>query len=128
VSFAVEVFSANEDDALFQYFNTAPSVANSTTGVTKVDSNSVWRVASITKLFTTLTFMIEAGDGLWNEPVTKYVPEIAAAVISTNGINHTAWAQVTLGALASHMAGIGRDCKLIPYRKESHRKYETVKQ
>jgi CubicO group peptidase (beta-lactamase class C family) len=84
-------------------------------GTKAVDANTIYRVGSITKLFTVLTFLVEAGDVHFNEPVTSFVPELRQAAQKIDNalspIDHVAWEDVTLGALASHMAGIGRDCK-----------------
>lgn len=47
-----------------------------------------------------------------DDPITKYVPELLQLRGETdevNGITTVQWEQVTLGALASHMSGIGSD-------------------
>lgn len=62
-SFSIDVFSTNEADSIFTYHQSAPSVLNSTAGVKKVDANTVYRVGSISKLFTVLVFLVGAGDG-----------------------------------------------------------------
>jgi CubicO group peptidase (beta-lactamase class C family) len=56
------------------------------------------------------------------DPVAKYIPEIQAAVVDLlrnstkrhDGINFTKWNEVTVGELASHLAGIARDCEYCP--------------
>ena len=48
-------------------------------------------------------------------PVTNYVPELSeyaesrAAVLSTDTIDTVNWTDITIGALASQLAGLGRD-------------------
>ncbi len=77
-SFSLDIFSTNEAHSIFSYHNSAPSVPNSTTGVKKVDANTVYRVGSITKLFTVLVFLVGAGDARFNDPITRYIPELLA--------------------------------------------------
>jgi len=113
-SFSIEVFSVQDPSALFQSHHTATDLATlNSTGVSSVDSNTVYRVGSLTKLLSVYTFLIEAGDVYFNQPVTRYVPELAALAIniSKDAIDNVMWADVTLGELASHMADIGRDSK-----------------
>lgn len=118
-SFTVEVFSVHEPGSLFQYYYTAPSLANATSGVRKVDENSIFRIGSTSKLWTVLLYLIEAGsEGSFNDPVTKYIPELraAGAEIVRNAterkdpIDFVRWDDVTIGELASHLAGVARDC------------------
>lgn len=84
-----------------------------TTGVRKVDANTVYRLGSLTKIFTIYTWLVQDGDVRWNEGITKYVPELAAAVNGEgfDAVANVAWEDVTIGALASQMAGIVRDCE-----------------
>lgn len=79
-----------------------------------VDANSIYRIGGLTEVFTIWTVLIEAGDGIWNDPVTKYVPELREAVQGkgSNDIGDVDWQSITVGQLASHMSGISRDCKL----------------
>jgi CubicO group peptidase (beta-lactamase class C family) len=113
VSFSLSIFSAHSASPLFQYSHTAPAFSNSSVGVRTVDENSIYRIGSVSKLLTVYLFLIEAGDTHWNDPITKYVPELAAAADSTasDAINCVDWASVTVGELASHMAGISRECE-----------------
>lgn len=41
--------------------------------------------------------------------MTKYVPELRHSSGSKDGVDVTAWDEITLGSLASHMSGIPRD-------------------
>jgi CubicO group peptidase (beta-lactamase class C family) len=117
-SFSVEVFSTHDDKPLFQQHYSAPILATSTAGVKIVDENSIYRIGSLSKLFTMFLFLIEAGDGCWSEPITKFVPELQAIAqknkdaVLQDPIDHVSWDDVTIGALASHMADIGQACEL----------------
>lgn len=111
-SFSIEMFSAHEADPLFEFHKTSPGLADSP-GTKVVDSNSIYRIGSISKLFTVYLFLIEAGDVHFNEPVTKYIPELAAVAdkAEQDPISYVDWNHVTIGDLASQLAGVGRDCE-----------------
>lgn len=116
-AFSVGVFSTNDNssDPFWQYHYTSPQVVNSTEGVTKVDENSIYRIGSITKLFSTYAFLVEAGDGYWEQPITKYIPEIAAASKGDpkegdRDVERFRWQDITMAQLAGQTSGLGRDC------------------
>jgi hypothetical protein len=71
-SFSVEIFSSDSSTPLFEYHYASPILSISN-GTKTVDSNSIYRIGSISKLFTVYTFLIEAGDTYFHEPITKYV-------------------------------------------------------
>ncbi|GAW23429.1 hypothetical protein ANO14919_129880 [Xylariales sp. No.14919] len=113
-SFALEVFSAHDPDPVFSVLHTAPKLAElNTTGVKTVDGNTVFRLGSLTKIYTIYLFLIAAGDKIWNEPITKYVPELQALTNSSDPVVNTAWEKVTIGGLATQMTGIPRDYALL---------------
>lgn len=99
---------------LFQYFYTSPATANASTGVTQVDENTVFRIGSASKLWTVYTLLASAGETSLYDPVTKWVPELQAAAVAAgtnDAVDYVRWEDVTLQELASHLAGMGRDCK-----------------
>lgn len=111
-SFSVDIYSLHDGGSLFTYHYSAPNLPNAVEGVTAVDSNTIYRIGSISKVFTVYTYLASSGDVSWNEPVTKYVPELAEAASSTEGdsdIDVVRWSDVTLGALASQLSGVVRD-------------------
>ncbi|KAI1100935.1 beta-lactamase/transpeptidase-like protein [Jackrogersella minutella] len=116
-SYSIEVFSADEEEPLWSHHWTAPNLKTlNSTGVHKVDGNTVYRLASVTKVVTILTFLAEVGDGLWNEPITKYIPEIKALVAgadNSHSISTPDWDSITIGSLASQLSGLVRDYALI---------------
>ncbi|KAK4210150.1 beta-lactamase/transpeptidase-like protein [Rhypophila decipiens] len=115
-SYAVEVFSGSEKKPLWSHYWTAPNLPSfNSSGVQKVDSNTVFRIGSITKVFTVLTFLATVGDGIWNDPVTKYVPEFAELAKKDPGGSMWApdWDSITVGSLASQTSGIIRDYALL---------------
>ncbi|KDR85444.1 hypothetical protein GALMADRAFT_234319 [Galerina marginata CBS 339.88] len=83
-----------------------------------VDRDSIYRIASISKMFTVLETLIlrERGALSWDDPVEKYLPDFSPPSESYGWANHLAGLQagdekprITLRQLASHLAGIGRD-------------------
>lgn len=111
--FAVGIFDTSSSDQLFSYQFTSKQIKASRLGATVITSDSLFRIGSLSKLITAYLFLIEAGSGYWDCPVTDYVPELATAQhacsATSDPIGCIDWNDVTLGALASHMAGIPRD-------------------
>ncbi|KAI0888267.1 beta-lactamase/transpeptidase-like protein [Annulohypoxylon maeteangense] len=116
-SYSVEVFSTEDEEPLWSHYRTAPNLKGlNSTGVDEVDGTTVYRIGSVTKVFTMLTFLAEVGDSLWNEPITNYIPEIAALVDgadNSHSISTADWESITLGSLASQMSGLERDYALV---------------
>ncbi|KAH6876353.1 putative beta-lactamase, partial [Thelonectria olida] len=116
---SIQVYSLHDDSPLAT-FHFTPEVLSSqrTAGVKAVDSNTVYRIGSVSKLWTAYLFLITAGDSSWARPVTDFVPELAAIVQgrkpSDNEIDNVSWDTITVGALASHLAGIARDASWFP--------------
>lgn len=122
-SYSIEVWSATDPSGtpLWSWHHTAPNLTRSvgngtytnTTGVRRVDKNTVYRLGSLTKIFTIYTWLVQDGDVKWNTPITEYVPELQAVAdrSSQDAVANVDWGDVTIGALASQMAGIVRDCK-----------------
>lgn len=114
-SFSIDLYSAHDHRSLFQYHFTAPVRNDSST--TKVDENTVYRIASISKLVTVFALLLQDGKVHFDDPVTKYVPELARFAKQEddnddeNDLTTTQWSQITVGALASQLSGIGRNCK-----------------
>ncbi|KAK5165361.1 uncharacterized protein LTR77_008890 [Saxophila tyrrhenica] len=78
------------------------------------DAETEWAIGDLTQIFTTISLLAGEGDEVWARSITEYLPELKASnvkAIPGRAIVQVAWEDVTLGALASHMAGIVRDCK-----------------
>ena len=116
---SVSVQSIHELDRLLDLHYTPPTRGPGSTDT--VDANTVYRIASISKVFTTLGILRE-GIGM-GEAVLGYLPELSslgAADGTNNDITAVDWYDVTIGSLASHMSGVGLDCKNLPH-KSSHK-------
>ena len=110
-AWGVALFSSKENRTLYQHYYTPPIDI----GVKEVDENSIFRIGSVSKVFSVWSFLIEVGDSYFNDPITKYVPELANLGNSTgtnalyDDLDNVKWDEVTLGELASQAAGIPRD-------------------
>ncbi|KAL8766204.1 MAG: hypothetical protein Q9209_006969 [Squamulea sp. 1 TL-2023] len=115
LTFSLGMFSIHDSSAAqtLQYHYTSAEVANSTYGITKVDGDSIYRVASITKLITAFAGELELDPPDWERPITEFVPSLAEYARNTPGgddpVNTIQWEKVTLAALCSHLAGTPRD-------------------
>lgn len=107
-SFSVQIFSLS-NNSLLEFHHTSPQVAEGKAGVRAVDSNTVYRIGSITKLITAFTFLVEAGDARWEDPLTNYIPELRDQASNGGGVDQQAWSEISLGSLAQHLSGVGRD-------------------
>jgi CubicO group peptidase (beta-lactamase class C family) len=119
-SLSLEIFDTTSSDALLAYAYTAKEI-NTTLGVSKVDENTVFRIGSTSKMFPMFLLLIQSGFDTLQDPISKYIPEIKAAGADiqrnstkrNNGIDYTNWNDITVGELASHLAGIARDCEYL---------------
>ncbi|KAK5049464.1 hypothetical protein LTR84_004393 [Exophiala bonariae] len=113
-TFSIGLFSPtdglNTSKPLFyEYHYKAPSLAINPGSETNVGALNIYRIGSLTQVFTTWLTLVEAGEASWAAPVTKYIPELAQAVASNHdqtAVTQVAWEDVTLGDLAAHLACI----------------------
>lgn len=120
-SFSIDLFSAHDHGSLFQYHFTASALNASSTK--KVDENTVYRVGSISKIVTVLALLLQEGKVHFDDPITKFIPELARYAEEDNeddeesetydDLATTKWSQITVGALASQLSGIGRTCTCV---------------
>ncbi|KXL41542.1 hypothetical protein M433DRAFT_72802 [Acidomyces richmondensis BFW] len=103
-SFSIDLTSNSE--TLWSYYHTARRHNKTRPGVTHVDGDSQYRIASISKTFTTLALLYqhEAGNLSLDDPVDKYIPELAA-----KEYNSLPWHDITLRIMASQLSGIPRE-------------------
>lgn len=97
---SVSVKSLHQLDKLIDLHYTPPVRDPNSTNM--VDANTVYRIASISKVFTTLGLLL-SGHGM-DDHVTM-------RLLNTEPI----WNNMTIGALASHMSGLGLDCEEAPF-------------
>lgn len=107
VSFATSLFSIHDPHATnLQYHYTAPQVANEKQGTTEVDSSSIFRVASVSKLITVYAGLLSLTDAQWNTPLSEIFPILVEASNATGTpITQIQWDQITPWTLASQLSG-----------------------
>ncbi|KAF5252026.1 hypothetical protein FANTH_2980 [Fusarium anthophilum] len=107
-TFYIQAFSAS--NTLFKHGYVPPSMKGFLTSGS-LDEDTVFRVGSVSKLLTVYTLLAEVGMKHMNDPVTKWVPELALAARKNKGdpTRKVQWDEVTIGQLSGHMAGISRN-------------------
>jgi CubicO group peptidase (beta-lactamase class C family) len=114
VSWSIEIWSANEKDLVFSHYHTQKNLEQTNhTGVSKVDTDTVFRLGSLTKVFSVMNWLANDGDVKWNTPITEFVPELKEIQASrpNDPVRRVDWDAVTIGALLSQMSGLPRDCE-----------------
>lgn len=110
-AFSLDFYSLDEDSLFSHHYTPAQLLSQRTAGVDEVDSDTVYRVGSVSKLWTVYLYLLAAGDESWNDPITRFIPELQeiAQAQELDPTSDVDWESITVGALASHLAGIGRD-------------------
>ncbi|KAF2109353.1 beta-lactamase/transpeptidase-like protein [Lophiotrema nucula] len=104
---AIQVFSIDEDAPLYEFYREGSLL--SSPGTKKIDGDSIWRVGSISKLITVYMTLAELGDGVWDTKITDAIPELKGnEKWKEDPVRHVNWDEVTLGALAGHLAGVAQ--------------------
>ncbi|KAI1173794.1 beta-lactamase/transpeptidase-like protein [Nemania sp. FL0916] len=106
ITFSLGLFSLHDCHATsLQYHHTGPDVRNSTYGVKKVDGNSIYRVASMTKVMTVYAGLLLLDPKDWNKPMTEIFPEVAS-LPQDDPVHHIQWNTITPFSLASQISGV----------------------
>ena len=111
VTFSVGLFSIHDLAAAnLQYHYTSPEIANATQGTTQVDGDSIYRTASVSKLFTAFAGLLELTNEDWNRPLTDVIPGLADFARGRAGedepVYRIQWDRITPWALAAQLAGV----------------------
>lgn len=107
---SVGVRSVHEDKPLLSFHYT-PEEFNSS-GTDKIDGDTVYRIGSVTKLFTALSILQLEDKINLSDPVTKYVPKLHDVSNSNDSLSEVDWNSVSIEALLTHMAGVPSDSTL----------------
>jgi CubicO group peptidase (beta-lactamase class C family) len=97
-TYSIQVFSTSSEHLLVDYHRRGSAVLGNRT----VDGDSVYRIASTSKLITVYLLLIQAGPSIFSDKVIKYLPELA-------GVVH--WDDITVGSLAGYLADITSECE-----------------
>lgn len=106
-SFSIEITSSQE--TFWSYYHTARERDESRLGASVIDADSLYRIASITKVFTVLGVLQQhaAGNLSLDDPVKMYIEEFQDE--KAGGLP---WHSITLRSLASQLSGIPRECEI----------------
>jgi hypothetical protein len=104
---AIEVYSSlsKEEGTIHRHFNHAPNQNSSLV----IGPDTLFRIHSISKVVTVYAVLAKLGFDYWNEPVSKFIPELANHEVQ-DATRDVDWSEVTVGTLASQISGISRDC------------------
>ncbi|KAL7821163.1 beta-lactamase/transpeptidase-like protein [Trichoderma aethiopicum] len=108
-SLSLTATSQLDASPIIDFHHTSGSLNISAGSTSRVTGDTVYRIGSISKLFTVYSLLLNNGSKYWHNPVTDFVPELRRAVSHCSPYA-VQWDQVTVGALASQLSGIGRDC------------------
>ncbi|KAI0813263.1 beta-lactamase/transpeptidase-like protein [Xylaria sp. FL0064] len=111
-TFSIGMFSATDDELLYEFHHTDPTVATSDVGANEVDADSIYRIASITKILTVYQWLIADGDRKFNSPISDFIPQLLKYEQHQNDYPAPNWDEITVNDLAMFLAGIGRDYAL----------------
>lgn len=103
---SIAVKSLYEDELLFNYHFTPPLPG---LGVKTVDEDTIYRIASGTKLVTVLAALLSEDIDM-GASVLKYLPELKDTS-GNNPITSIPWEDISVESLAAHLSGVGVDSK-----------------
>ncbi|KAK5167149.1 uncharacterized protein LTR77_007879 [Saxophila tyrrhenica] len=105
--FAIDVYSTYTNESIFNYFYTGSALKEGFPSGT-MDDETVWRVGSVSKLFTLYAILAHATRGVFEQPVTVFLPELKrGSSPEDKPLRWIDWDQITIGALAAQQAGAG---------------------
>jgi CubicO group peptidase (beta-lactamase class C family) len=116
-SFSIALWTADSNESLYERHFEGSEIRGD--GHEILDSDTLYRIGSISKVFPVYAWLASIGEAHLDEPITKFVPELAAldrqyAENSTsNDVDNIRWSGVTPRALASQLSGIPRDCESV---------------
>jgi CubicO group peptidase (beta-lactamase class C family) len=110
-AFSVTLFNGETAGLLYEYHYTPSFISESKIGARKIDADSVYRIASVSKALTAYLLLICDGEAHLNTAVADILPELArTSYNSTLGILID-WSQVTVADLMSQLSPLGYNCK-----------------
>ena len=102
-SYSIEITTS--EGTLWENHHTAKEKDDKRPGAVQITGNSVYRMASVSKCFTTLAILQQhiAGNLSLDNPVNLYLSGLSGNI---------PWKDITLRTLASQLSGIPRDCNI----------------
>jgi CubicO group peptidase (beta-lactamase class C family) len=101
-SFTIDVYSTATNASIYSYTHDASGLSEYlTAGV--LNEGTIFRIGSVSKLYTVYAIIAHSGIEVFDHPVTQYLPELAGNTQSDGIVREN----ITVGSLASHQGGIG---------------------
>ena len=104
-SFTIDVFSTARNESLYSYAHAAAGL-NSTLTAGVLNDETIFRIGSVSKLYTAYAIIAQAGIEVLDHPVTRYLPELGGNS-RADFLSNIIWEDVTIGALMSQQGGSG---------------------
>lgn len=114
-SFSVALWSTASNDSLFEYHFEGSELRNASGNA--LNNDTVFRIGSISKVFTVYAYLATVGEAHLDEPITRFVPELAEIDrerednSTSNDVDNIRWSDVTPRSLGAMMSGLPRDCQ-----------------
>ncbi|KAJ5161703.1 Beta-lactamase-like protein [Penicillium capsulatum] len=117
-SFSIALFSSDkgntdEEPFFWQFHHTSPELKKTSKDAIVVNKDSIYGIGGLTEVFTIWSLLINGDDQIFDEPVTKYLPELNTTDLKSKAkkdpTSVAAWEDITVGQLASHLSGLARD-------------------
>ncbi|KAK5171912.1 uncharacterized protein LTR77_003549 [Saxophila tyrrhenica] len=111
VTWSAGLFSIHDPEASqLQYHHTSAQIKKLRNGTNDVDGDTIYRVASVSKLFTVLVGLLELSEEQWNRPLSKIIPGLGANETSGkyDPVYSTPWDKITPWSLANQISGVAR--------------------
>ncbi|KAF2008689.1 beta-lactamase/transpeptidase-like protein, partial [Aaosphaeria arxii CBS 175.79] len=109
LTFSLGLFSLEDESVSESQFHYTSPVIQASNGTTKVDENSLYQVASITKVFSVLAGKLNLKPADWDTPLTELFPviaELAEKLSKEDNAEYIQWDKITPAVLASQQSGI----------------------
>jgi hypothetical protein len=75
-SFAASVYDLNTGESIWDYYWAGPELKGSLSKGALTE-DTIFRSGSLGKLFTVYTWLVDIGDDVWFDPITKYIVSIS---------------------------------------------------
>lgn len=98
ITFSAGLFSIHDPHAKeLQYHYTSPEISYSKNGTRHVNGSSIYRIASVSKLFTVYAGLLSLTEEEWNRPLSQTSPHLAQMVVKgdEDPILNVEWDNIT---------------------------------
>ncbi|KAG4429582.1 hypothetical protein IFR05_014931 [Cadophora sp. M221] len=112
LTFSIGMFSIHDPAAQNLQYHHISAEAKAGPGTSEISGESIYRLASVSKLFTVFASLLSFDNVQWDQSIINFIPGLSNSAFNSAGQDsavRTKWEEVTLRALASQIAGIPRD-------------------